>query len=115
MLSKDDGIEISVFSARFVKPMHEETICEIISGGKPVITVEDHALAGGFGSSVLETAARHSLDTSNVTLLGVPDRFIAHATRKEQLAEVGIDPKGIAKTVRQCVSASRGVNFSSTR
>lgn len=115
MLSKDDGIEISVFSARFVKPMHEETICEIISGGKPVITVEDHALIGGFGSAVLETAAKHSLDTSNVTLLGVPDRFIAHATREEQLAEVGTDPEGIAKAVRRCVSTSGGVNFSSTR
>jgi len=115
MLSRHSGIEISVFSARFVKPMHEETICDIISSRKPVITVEDHALIGGFGSAVLETAAKHSLDTSNVTLLGVPDRFIAHATRKEQLAEVGIDPEGIAKAVRQCVSTSRGVNFSSTQ
>ena len=55
---------------------------------------------GGFGSAVLETAADAGLDTSRVRRLGVPDRFIEHAERHEQLAELGLDAAGM---VRLCL------------
>ena len=48
--------------------------------------------------------ARHGLPTEQVTRRGRPDRLIAHATRKEQLAEVGLDPTGIARSVRDALS-----------
>ena len=55
------------------------------------------------GTAVLEYAAAHALPTDHVTRLGMPDRLIAHATRKEQLAEVGMDRAGIARSVRDAV------------
>ena len=60
----------------------------------------------GFGPAVLEYAAAHGLPTEHVTRLGLPDRLIAHATRKEQLAEVGLDPAGIARSVRDAIRAA---------
>ena len=57
--------------------------------------------------AVLEHAVAHQLATANVTRLGMPDRLVAHATRKEQLAEVGLDPTGIAKRVRDAVLATQ--------
>jgi 1-deoxy-D-xylulose-5-phosphate synthase len=65
--------------------------------------VEDHSLQNGFGTAVLEYAVSHGLPTEQVTRLGMPDRLISHATRKEQLAEVGLDPTGIARSVRDAV------------
>ena len=73
----------------------------------PVLTVEDHALQNGFGTAVLEYATSHNLPTEHLTRLGMPDRLIAHATRKEQLTEVGLDPGGIARSVRDAVRVAR--------
>jgi 1-deoxy-D-xylulose-5-phosphate synthase len=50
---------------------------------------------GGFGAAVLEAANDAGLATSHVRRLGLPDRFVLHAERDEQLAEVGLDVDGI--------------------
>lgn len=101
-----EGIEVGVVNARFAKPLDEELLCGLLSerGRSAVLTVEDHGLAGGFGSAVLEMAQRHGLDTRGVRCLGIPDVFIGHKSRKEQLIEVGIDSTGIAKTIRDLLS-----------
>jgi len=71
-----------------------------------VLTLEDHALQNGFGSAVVEYAVAHKLPTEHLTRLGMPDRLIAHATRKEQLAEVGLDPIGVAQSIRGAIGAA---------
>ena len=102
-LSRRHNVETAVFSARFAKPLDERLIARLIAAGKPLLTVEDHAAAGGFGSAVMELAAARSLDASNVKVLGLPDRFIAHAGRAEQLAEVGLDAPGLARAMIRCL------------
>ncbi len=102
-LSASRGIEAGVYSARFAKPLDEALVAELLSTGRPVVTVEDHAVAGGFGSAVMELAAAKSLDASNVHLLGLPDRFIQHASRAEQLAEVGLDADALARAMVRCL------------
>ena len=52
---------------------------------------------GGFGSAVLEAANEAGLPTSHVRRLGLPDRYVMHAERDEQLAEVGLDVEGITQ------------------
>ena len=66
-----------------------------------VVTVEEGALMGGFGSAVLEAASDAGLDTSRVRRLGIPDRFIEHGERGELLADLGLDAAGIARACRQ--------------
>ena len=64
------------------------------------VTVEDHSIAGGFGSAVLETVQELGLSAARMVRLGIPpDRFIAHGPRSGQLAEVGLDAIGIAAAV----------------
>src|SRR2546428_1207648 len=92
-----------VIDARFCKPVDGEMLARVLKTGQPVLTVEDHSLQNGFGTAVLEYAANHALPTEQITRLGMPDRLVAHATRKEQLAEVGLDPTGIASSVRDAV------------
>ena len=55
---------------------------------------------GGFGSAVLEAANDAGLDTSHIRRLGIPDRFVEHADRSEQLAHLGLSSRGIAETCR---------------
>jgi 1-deoxy-D-xylulose-5-phosphate synthase len=78
-------------------------LSRLLTSDHPVLTVEDHSLQNGFGSAVLEYAAAHQLLTEQITRLGMPDRLIAHATRPQQLAEVGLDAAGIARSVRDAL------------
>lgn len=101
-----DGISVEVVDARFCKPIDAAMLARVLRPGHAVLTIEDHALQNGFGAAVIEHAVAHSLPTETVTRLGMPDRLIAHATRKEQLAEVGLDPAGIARSVRDAIRAA---------
>ncbi|MDY6914276.1 MAG: 1-deoxy-D-xylulose-5-phosphate synthase [Planctomycetota bacterium] len=99
-LRRERTIDVGVVNARFAKPLDTVLITRLISAGKPLLICEDHAVAGGFGSAVLELAAARGLSVAHVRLLGLPDRFIAHASRTEQLAEVGLDAAGIIATLK---------------
>ncbi|HEX4795676.1 MAG TPA: 1-deoxy-D-xylulose-5-phosphate synthase [Humisphaera sp.] len=98
-----DGINVAVIDARFCKPVDGEMISRSFKPGHAVLTIEDHTLQNGFGSAVLEYALAHKLPAQNLTRLGMPDRLIAHASRNQQLAEVGLDAAGIARSVRDAV------------
>jgi 1-deoxy-D-xylulose-5-phosphate synthase len=103
-----EDIFVTVVNARFAKPIDEDMVAAAIARGGPVLTVEDHTVAGGFGSAVLETANRLNLPTQALRVLGMsPDRFYAHGSRAGQLAEAGIDAAGIAAAVRQAVQTQR--------
>jgi 1-deoxy-D-xylulose-5-phosphate synthase len=99
-----DGIEIEVIDARFCKPVDGAMLNRVLKSDRPIFTIEDHSLQNGFGSAVLEYAQSHGLPTENLVRLGHPDRLIAHASRKEQLAEVGLDAAGIVRAVKQQMS-----------
>jgi len=98
----EDGIEIDVINARFAAPV-DEKIIRILESGKPVITVEDHGSACGFGSAILEEAYKHSggIKPRNISILGATKRFFRHDSRAKQLMDAGINADKIAETVRQ--------------
>lgn len=103
---REEGWDIGVINARFVKPLDTETVLRAVRECGFVVTVEEAALAGGFGSAVLEAAAEAGLDASRVRRLGIPDFYIEHGERDELLADLGLDAAGIAKTCRELVGAS---------
>jgi 1-deoxy-D-xylulose-5-phosphate synthase len=102
-----EGISLRVIDARFCKPLDARMLARVLHAGHPVLTVEDHALQNGFGAAVAEHAAANRLPTDNLTMLGMPDRLIAHASRKEQLAEAGLDSAGISRSVRDAIRQPR--------
>jgi 1-deoxy-D-xylulose-5-phosphate synthase len=94
---------VAVYDARFAKPVDRDLIASLLSRRIPVVTVEDHALAGGFGAAVVEAAADMGLDASRVVRLGIPDRWIIQDPRARQLAEAGLDARGISRAIlRAC-------------
>lgn len=102
----EEGLDVGVVNARFAKPIDAQMLADAFDGNRPVITVEDHSVIGGFGTAVLETAREMKLSAEHVSVLGIPaDRFIAHGTRRGQLAECGIDAAGIACAVKEAIEA----------
>ncbi|NLX98827.1 MAG: 1-deoxy-D-xylulose-5-phosphate synthase [Rhodopirellula sp.] len=98
---REEGMEVGVINARFVKPLDKATILRAVEESPLVVTVEEGALMGGFGSAVLEAASDAGLDTSRIHRLGIPDRFIEHGDRKSLLADLSLDAHGIAATCRR--------------
>jgi 1-deoxy-D-xylulose-5-phosphate synthase len=96
-------LEVGVVNARFVKPIDAKMVQETLSGGRFVVTVEEGARMGGFGSAFLESAVDQNLDTRAVRVLGLPDAFIEHGDRDELLAAYGLSPQAIARACRQAV------------
>ena len=96
-LRNEYGMKVGVVNARFVKPLDRLTICKVIDECGFVLTVEENSLVGGFGSAVLEVANEVGLSTTHIRRLGLPDRYVLHAERDEQLAEVGLDVDGIMR------------------
>jgi 1-deoxy-D-xylulose-5-phosphate synthase len=91
------GLRVGVVNARFIKPIDRITIAKAIEECGFVLTVEEGCLMGGFGSAVLEAANEAGLPTNHIRRLGLPDRYVMHAERDEQLAEVGLDVEGITQ------------------
>jgi 1-deoxy-D-xylulose-5-phosphate synthase len=106
----EEGVEIDVINARFAAPV-DGRIVELLRSGKQVVMVEDHSIACGFGSAVLEAAGQRcdgfcpaSSGAGAVRLLGVPRRFIGHNSRLCQLMDAGINAERIAEAVRGILS-----------
>jgi 1-deoxy-D-xylulose-5-phosphate synthase len=98
---RHDGIDVGVINARFAKPLDRATVLRAVDQLPLVITVEEGALDGGFGSIVLEAVNDAGLDTRPITRLGIPDRFIEHGERGELLHDLGLDVDGICAAVHR--------------
>jgi 1-deoxy-D-xylulose-5-phosphate synthase len=103
LLAKDN-IAIDIVNGRFAAPV-DDKIISLLEKGKSIVTVEDHGVACGFGSAVLELAAERGFSTESIRLLGAPRRFIRHNSRDEQLMEAGANAETIAETVRKILKA----------
>jgi 1-deoxy-D-xylulose-5-phosphate synthase len=96
-----DEYAVSVYDARFAKPVDDALLTDLLGRGVRVFTIEDHSVKGGFGTQVLEACHRLGLDTRLVTICGMPDGWVYQGGREEQLAEVGLDAASIARRVRE--------------
>ena len=96
---------VSLYDARFAKPVDTHLLSHLLGSGVRVVTVEDHGLPGGFGSCVLEAAADCGLDTRLVRRLGIPERWIPHGARDDQKRACGIDAASIAAAVRAALGS----------
>ena len=103
---EQQGYSVSLYDARFAKPVDIELIRTLVTRGIPILTVEDHALAGGFGSCVLEACHDHGISAQRIHRLGMPMKWVYQNSRSRQLAEASLDPAGIARTVRQILSGT---------
>jgi 1-deoxy-D-xylulose-5-phosphate synthase len=97
------GFSPIVVNARYIKPLDETLISDLAERVSSFFTVEENALAGGFGSAIFEFLSTSDLEIPLHTL-GIPDRFFDHAAQSELRAACGLDPIGILQFVEKRIS-----------
>ena len=101
-----EGLNIAHYNMRFVKPLDEKILHQILIKFENIITIEDGCLKGGFGSSILEFIAKNNYK-ADVKMLGIPDEFIHHGTQEQLHAYCCYDEKAIIKTVHSILEENR--------
>ncbi len=106
-LLEDRGVHPTVVNARFVKPLDTALLDDLVRNNSLILTIEENARAGGFGSAVLEYLAERGCEPNRVKSVGIPDRYMGHAPQPDLLAEVGLTPEQIAETALGMVKSLR--------
>ncbi|WP_081208427.1 1-deoxy-D-xylulose-5-phosphate synthase [Salegentibacter sediminis] len=90
--------KVGHFDMLFVKPLDEALLHRVFQKYKSIITVEDGVVKGGFGSAVLEFAAKNSYHME-IRCLGIPDEFIEHGRLDELQEKCGINVENIREVI----------------
>jgi 1-deoxy-D-xylulose-5-phosphate synthase len=101
------GVNLQIINARFIKPLDEEMLLKLAKDRTHLITMEEAALQGGFGSAVLEFYAAREIYGIQVKSLGIPDYFVEHGSVKEQRAEVELTVENLVEKVKLMMPRKR--------
>jgi len=93
-------LDATVVNMRFVKPLDSACVLDIARRHRAIVTIEDNAVAGGAGDAVLQCLQEHSVTIPSLAL-GIPDRFIEHGSRQENLADAGLDLASLRTAVHR--------------
>ena len=95
-----EHLDATLIDMRFIKPLDEELIRDMATTHDILVTIEENSIMGGAGSAVAEFLHLEQLNTPLIRH-GLPDRYIEHAERGEQLAECGLDADGIENFLKK--------------
>ncbi|WP_066500210.1 1-deoxy-D-xylulose-5-phosphate synthase [Abyssisolibacter fermentans] len=96
----EDGIEVTVFNARFLKPLDEEAIDSIVKKHNVIITIEDNVLVGGFGSYINDYLIKKQYNNI-VYNIGYEDKFIEHGNVEQLYADYGVNCNKIIGIIKE--------------
>jgi 1-deoxy-D-xylulose-5-phosphate synthase len=99
-LATEHGPDLTVVNARFVKPLDVDLLAAQLRPGARLMTVEENAIAGGFGAAVLEAIAALKVPDVRVECLGIPDEFQPHGSQEILRARLDLDVEGIMRRAR---------------
>jgi len=102
------GYRVALYDARFAEPVDLDLLRTLIGRDVSILTVEDHAVPGGFGAAVVEACHDAGLPTDHVYRMGMPKRWVYQDSRPSQLAEAGLDAAAIARKVRAVLDNGGG-------
>ena len=97
-LLAQQGINATVANMRWVKPLDEDYLSDVVSRHKLVVTVEENTVRGGFGSGVMEYMEAAGI-TTPVLQIATPDAFTPQGTVDQLLHEAGLDPQSITDKI----------------
>jgi len=97
----EEGVDLTVVNARFVKPLDRELLVAMASSVGHVFTVEENALQGGFGTAVMELFEEEGVESGRITRFGFPDRYLEQGEQPDLRAACGLDAPGIVAGIRQ--------------
>jgi 1-deoxy-D-xylulose-5-phosphate synthase len=95
-----ERLDASLVNMRFVKPLDEELVIRMALRHEYLVTIEENVVAGGAGSAILELLGKHGI-IRPVLQLGIPDRFVEHGSRADNLAAAGLDPASLGTAIER--------------
>ncbi len=95
-----EALDATLVNMRFVKPLDEALVAEVAKTHRAIVTLEENAIAGGAGSAVLEALQRIGSPLP-VLQVGVPDAFVDHGSREDNLAAAGLDAASVRAAVER--------------
>ncbi|OXM16736.1 1-deoxy-D-xylulose-5-phosphate synthase [Paenibacillus herberti] len=98
-LLRREGLSLRVINARFIKPLDTAMLDSLAEEGLPLLVMEEGAVQGGLGSAILEHYSLTGRAGTPVSLIGIPDEFIEHASIEEQQVVAGLTPERLAAEV----------------
>lgn len=101
LLAKEDGIEATIINARFAKPLDKALILANEHQHTLYVTLEEHALIGGFGSGVLALFNEEGLDGRKILRIGLEDEFVVHGSTERLKELAGLTSEAIYQKVKQ--------------
>ena len=109
-LAQQKGLNPALYDMRFVKPLDERLLHIIFKTFKTIITVEDAAIQGGFGSAIAEFMVDHQYQ-AKIIRLGIADLIVEHGEQKELYEFCGIDSTSIlAKILQEYPTKTKVIN-----
>lgn len=113
-LLEGEGFSVAVVNARFAKPIDRELLALIAQRCRRIVTLEEHALSGGFGESVLalleEEKSAGRIPPVDVRRIGIPDQFIEHGAQRILREKLGLDAERIAASVLEFIKLGIGAS-----
>ncbi|MBQ5369752.1 MAG: 1-deoxy-D-xylulose-5-phosphate synthase [Peptococcaceae bacterium] len=100
-LQAELGITPTVINARFAKPLDSDTILQYAGQDTLLVTLEEQAVTGGFGSAVLELYNQHGIDARNVLTIGIADSFVQHGNTARLKEMQGLDVESVVAKVKE--------------
>jgi 1-deoxy-D-xylulose-5-phosphate synthase len=97
-LLQEKGIRAAVINARFLRPLDEALILPLAQRIGKVVTMEEGAVAGGFGAAVVETLSDHDVLVP-VLRIGIPDQLVDHASPEQSKQSLGLTPPQMAERI----------------
>jgi 1-deoxy-D-xylulose-5-phosphate synthase len=97
-LLQEKGVRAAVINARFLRPLDEALILPLAKRIGRVVTIEEGALAGGFGAAVVETLSDHNVQVP-VLRIGIPDVLVDHASPEQSKQSLGLTPPQMAERI----------------
>ena len=98
--AEEFGDKVGVYYFRFVKPLDEEKLAEIVSRYRAIVTVEDGCIKGGLFGAVSEFVCSRGAAVP-VHPVGIGDAFVLHDSQSGQRKACGLDRESLAKTLRE--------------
>jgi 1-deoxy-D-xylulose-5-phosphate synthase len=95
-----EALDATLVNMRFVKPLDEALVAEIAASHRAIVTLEENVVAGGAGSAVLEVLQRIG-SASPLLQVGVPDAFVEHGSREDNLAAAGLDAASVRAAIER--------------
>jgi len=98
-----ERLDATLVNLRFVKPLDQDLVLEMAAHHSHLVTAEENVLQGGAGAAILEVLAQAGVERP-VLRLGIPDQFIEHGSRNDNLNAAGLDPATMQARIEAFIS-----------